>query len=167
MNSKTDDQAFIRKHNLGLTSNVQKSRTKIQRLDGHSHFLYDLRHHLSMACYLSDNLLPTAPSTLWHATTCGKVQSLRNLFHKAKREWKRCYNGSWDTALTVWNVCLLAGNIKRGRTHHLRLLSPLPQWCDSVLLFPAWCWGSVFPSSNPPHVAKASQNPQNSYQHSP
>lgn len=160
MKTKTDDQAFIRKYNLGLTSNVQKSRTKVQSLDGHSHFSYDLRHRLSMACYLSDNPLPTAPSTLWHAAICGKVQSLRNLFHKVKREWKRCYKGSWDSALTVWNVCLLAGNIKRGRIHHLRLLSALLQWCDSVWspFLPSLALGLYFSPSNPPHVAKASQN---------
>lgn len=79
------------------------------------------------------------------------------------REWKRCYNGSWNSTLTMWNVHLLAGNIKCERMFfrnlpmistcfsNFCLLSPLLLWCDCCLpllsgvpFLPAQPWGSVF-----------------------
>lgn len=102
------------------------------------------------------------------------------------REWKRCYNGSWNSTLTMWNVHLLAGNIKCERMFfrnlpmistcfsNICLLSPLLLGRDCCLpllsgvpLLPAQPRGSVFFSSNSPHAAKASQTSQSSYQAHP
>lgn len=78
-------------------------------------------------------------------------------------EWKRCYNGSWNSTLTMWNVRLLAGNTKCERMFfrnlltistcfsNFCLLSSSLLWCDYYLsslsgvpFLPAWPWGSVF-----------------------